>query len=189
MDVTTGVRPRERSEGGYRFDWSASVIPPHSTAHVKDVEVPPVMFREVHESVAQRAFKFWVRFKDERGSWEVTRDAGTDQHEFRSDPPPLDRTSLNARVLHVGEGRYRLLIENDGDTPVEQVECLFSDDVQNWSLLTEELQTYPIPVLEPGDEQRIRLHVWLGGPSMTEATVRGLANGVPYERKRTLSVI
>ena len=78
-DVMTGVR-RRGGTSEHRFDWHASEIDPLGERVVKDVEIPPEMFRDVHESVAQEAFVFWARFTDASGRvWEVTRDAHTKQ--------------------------------------------------------------------------------------------------------------
>lgn len=73
-------RDRHLLGGGHQFDWYASEIAPLDRRLVKDVEIPPELFRDVHESVAQEAFVFWARFTDASGRpWEVVRDAHTKQ--------------------------------------------------------------------------------------------------------------
>lgn len=89
-DVTTGVRRRDRP-GDYQFDWHRPDIPPLTHRTVEGVEIPPKMFRDVHESVAQEAFVFWARFLAAGGRWEVTRDAHTKQAGEQFNPPPLER--------------------------------------------------------------------------------------------------
>lgn len=87
-DVTTGVRRRDRA-GDHQFNWHAPDIPPLTHRRVEGVEIPPAMFRDVHESVAQDAFVFWARFLAAGGRWEVTRDAHTKQRGEQLNPPPL----------------------------------------------------------------------------------------------------
>jgi hypothetical protein len=189
-DVTIGVRRSGTVGGGHQFDWNQSVIPPRAHPTVDGVEIPPEMFRDVHESVAQRAFVFWVRFNDHSGErWEVTRDAGTDQHEYLFRPPPLAQPQLDARVRKTGKVSYVMDIENTGDVAVEQVEVDLPPEATNWQLLTDALASYPIRVLEPGDAQAVPVAVSMGPHASIEVTVRGLVDGVPYERRRTVSVI
>jgi hypothetical protein len=78
--VTTGVRRRESAAVDHQFGWHASDIEPLGHRTVKDVEIPPEVFRDVHESVNIEAFVVWARFIDAAGRvWEVTRDAHTKQ--------------------------------------------------------------------------------------------------------------
>jgi hypothetical protein len=89
-NVTTGVRRRGLDRGGHEFDWHASDIPPASDRTVENVEIPPEMFRDVHESLGIEAFVVWARFSDVTGRvWEVTRDAHTKAAAEQLDPPSL----------------------------------------------------------------------------------------------------
>ena len=77
--MTTGVR-RRGGTAEHQFDWRVSEIEPLGHRDVEDVEIPPEMFRDVHETVAQEAFVFWARFTDATGRiWEITCDAHTRQ--------------------------------------------------------------------------------------------------------------
>ena len=90
-NVTTDVRRRGQVRGGHQFDWHEAIIEPGHNAAVRDVEIPPAMFRDVHESVAMEAFIVWARFTDASGrEWEVTRDANTKQAGEQVGPPRLD---------------------------------------------------------------------------------------------------
>ena len=80
-------------------------------------------------------------------------------------------------------------IENAGEVPVEQVEVDMPPDASNWHLLTDDLASYPIPVLDPGDTQTAHVAVTMGEHASVEVTLRGLVAGEPYERRRTVSVI
>ncbi len=63
---------------------------------VDDVAIPRELIRDVHESLAQRAFIFWARFTDDHGHhWEVTRDASTGELAIEYNPAPL-KTSAPA---------------------------------------------------------------------------------------------
>jgi hypothetical protein len=94
-DVTTGVRRRGFDTGGHQFDWYASDIRPLDHRTVENVEIPPEMFRDVHESVNIEAFVVWARFTDVTGRvWEVTRDAHT---KAAGSSSPRPRSSLTRR--------------------------------------------------------------------------------------------
>jgi hypothetical protein len=89
--VLAGIRPRGTRGGSWQLDWFASIVPPRTHALIDGVEIPPEMLDGVHESVAQRAFTFWVRFNDHRGQrWEVAQDPQTGDHEWLPNPEALD---------------------------------------------------------------------------------------------------
>ncbi len=96
---------------------------------------------------------------------------------------------LDARMRKTGKTSYVMDIENTGEVPVEQVEVDMPSEAFNWQLLTDGLASYPIPVLEPGDRQAAHVAVTMGPHASIEVTLRGLVDGDPYERRRTVSVI
>lgn len=104
-------------------------------------------------------------------------------------PKPPAGTALDTSVSKRPSGTSTLTVKNVGDVPVERIEWIFPEDVTNWQVFQDSLASYPIPVLEPGDEQTALLAVTMGGPAAIEITLRGWVGEAEYTRKRTLSVI
>jgi hypothetical protein len=185
-DVTTGVRTRDGRE--HRFDaFYAGLIGPREQAQVANVgSIPTELLDGVHESEGPTAFMYWARFTLEGSRWEVAHDPQTRRDTYRR-LPPLD-AKLDARMINHGGGNYRLAIRNVGSVTVEQVECVLPPEATNWHLLTDVLPHYPITALDPGDDLEVVVAVTMGGPAAIDITVQGVVEGVPYSRRRTLTL-
>lgn len=186
-EVTTGIRTR----GGrsHQFEqFFADLLGPGEQVTVDGVEIPPEFFEGVHTGGEPfAAFLYWAHFRRQDEPWEVTYDPQTRRNIYRQ--VAAEHPGLDARVRKTSERDYVLDIENTGDTTIEQVEVEVPPGVGNWSLLTEALASYPIRALEPGDRESMPLVVTMGPHTSVEVTLRGRASGVPYERKRTVSII
>ncbi len=186
-DVVTGVRTRDRQE--HVFDsFFAGLIGADSQAPVADVgSIPGEWLDGVHESDAFTAFLYWARFTRQGVRWEVVYDPRTRRNSY-SNPTPTN-PGLDARVRKSGEHSEVVVVVNSGDVPISEVEVDPPQTDSGWTLLTDALATYPIPVLEPGDDVAIPVIVVMGAPVSIELSLSGRAEGVPYERRRTVSFL
>lgn len=78
-DVSTGARTRDRSQEHAFAEFQAPLIGAGETVPFTAKEsLPQEWLADVHESAAQRAFLYWIRFTDPDGRrWEVVYDPET----------------------------------------------------------------------------------------------------------------
>lgn len=104
-------------------------------------------------------------------------------------PTPPPGAQLDAWIVPgSSSGTFRLTVKNVGDAPIERIEWIFPESVTNWHVFLDSLATYPIPVLDPDDEQTALVAITFGGPPAVEITLRGWVGEAEYTRKRALSV-
>lgn len=96
---------------------------------------------------------------------------------------------LDTRFAKRGRGSYTFTVINVGSVDIERIEWILPPEAVNWQIFQEGMVTYPIPILEPDDEQATTAVVAMGGPPAIEITLRGWVGDVEYTRKRTLSVV
>jgi hypothetical protein len=189
-DVVTGVRTRDGREHGFDA-FRAGLIAAKETAIVENVGSIPHDFLEgVHESAAFSAFLYWARFTRAETRWEVVYDPETRENTYAQMPPA--RPELNARVRRRPEDASThldtVVIENAGDTPIREVTIDLPPEAGGWNFLFDTLASYPIRELEPGGTVAIPIAVVINAPGSIEVLLRGRADGVPYQRRRTLSL-
>lgn len=107
----------------------------------------------------------------------------------REAPLPLvgSRAVLNARVRASG-GNPLMDVVNQGDVPILEVSWELRDPQSAWVFLNNELPSYPVPRLDPGDIATVPVIVAEEMPSSVELWLRGKTEaGHDYERLRTIS--
>jgi hypothetical protein len=192
-EIDTGIDSRDGSMSHQFTAFHAPAIgpgePPVPVTNVGSI--PLEMLAGVPESEHVSAFLWWTTFEDENERrWKVVYDPKSRKHTYELlERPAPGRPQLDARMRKTDKTSYVMDIENTGEVPVEQVEVDMPSEAFNWHLLTDGLANYPIPVLEPGDTQTAYVSVTMGPHASIEVTLRGLVEGQPYERRRTVSVI
>jgi hypothetical protein len=192
-DVTTGVRTRQGRSFTFT-DFYTGLIGPRETAPVDNVgSIPPEFLRGVHESKAFDAILWWARFTHNSRRTEVVYDPETRRNSYSQVAPA--NPQLHARVatvddLHGGGRKHKtVVVENTGDTTIEHIEVVLPPEGAAWQFIFDTLAAYPIRALDPGDTATILIAPAMGASTSIEVTLRGRADGVPYERRRTLTLI
>lgn len=103
-----------------------------------------------------------------------------------SQPPA--KPQLTGYVRQASRHTYLLEIENDGDVPLYAVSWDIPESAQ-WHILENELPSYPIEEIHPGDVAQVPLFLYdTAGPSAQITLRASTRDGESYERTQLLSI-